>query len=331
VKGIRAGGSADPAAVAAAVESDLSDVPTGPVNIEGAQAGPAESSPAISSGGLDWEESEPSAVIPAAVADNLAESGAVATTNRPPGQDDLGGWSESLVGWIPEESRMGPLPTEKSKLGLIIAAGVAALVVGGGGIVAAVVMSGDDDPEEVAKAPEAEPVAKAPEPQAQPVSEHEPEIMLDDQDLVLDDEDLEAYEKDHENDAAGAKPETKTTRKKKDTSTAAPPAFREKVPSGPVVNLNAGMVRREIAQNMFHVHRCYDQALKRNPNLAGRYAVTITISLGGRVSRVVIDKDTLRHPGVANCVKRKIRAWRFPIKGRLSHATEVSFPVRFKT
>jgi hypothetical protein len=90
------------------------------------------------------------------------------------------------------------------------------------------------------------------------------------------------------------------------------------------------MVRREIAQNMFHVHRCYDSALKADPTLEGRYSVTITIGVSGKVSRVEIDRDTLGSGGVASCVKRKIRAWRFPIKGQLSDPTEVSFPVSFK-
>lgn len=281
--------------------------------------------------------------MPPELAENLAASGATAAVstggsaiakNAPPG-GDVDGFSESLIGWIPEESRVAAMPKEeKSKAGLIIAAAVAALVVGGGGVAAAVMMGGDDEPEVAKTEPkdEAPPAEEEPtvaaiadggDGQEEPASDHEPEIVLDEDDLVLDPDEPPPEEK-----PAGPV----KTKKKSSSGTgggSSRPAIKEPTPSGPVVNLSAGMVRREIASNMFHVHRCYDGALKADPTLKGRYSITITIGISGKVTRVVIDKDTLGHPGVAKCVKRKVKAWRFPIKGRLSEPTEVGFPVKF--
>ncbi len=329
---------------AGAPEEELDDVTTPPRGLQvdaGAEAvSPTDSSPAISSAGLDWESEEPATtVMPPELAQNLAPatSGAAAVSQSAGARsaasdEDLQGWSESLVGWIPEESRIAAIPAEgSSRTGLIVAAVVAALVVGGGGVAAAVLLSGDDAPEvaaesapkppepggpAVAAPAESPPAESPPEP---PPSDHEPEIILDEDDLILEDDATDG------DPGASEQAPTKTTKKK-----SYKPPKTESSPSGPVVELSASTVRREIAQNMFHIHRCYDAALKRDPNLEGRYSVTITISTGGRVSRVVIDRDTLRHSGVASCVKRKIKDWRFPIKGRLAEATEVSFPVTFK-
>jgi hypothetical protein len=318
---------------------DLTTPPRGlPAGDAVEEPGPADSAPEISSEGLAWEpKSENSrSLMPAEIAESLSNSGAIATTpprpkNAPPGEA-IDGWSESLVGWIPEESRIAAMPeVEGSKSSLVLVAVIAAVVVGGGGIAAAVMLSGDE-PDPVAAAPEskapelAPAVAAAPDPEPQPelapepASDPEPELILDEDDLVLD----------GEGELKAADPSSTPTPTKKKKSSPRPASDVGSPASGPVVNLSAGMVRREIAQNMFHIHRCYDTALKRDNTLEGRYSVTITIGTNGRVSRAVIDRDTLGHPGVASCVKRKLKSWRFPLGGRLSEPTEVSFPVTFK-
>jgi hypothetical protein len=328
-------------AATAVPEEALDDVETSPRGlpheaaepVESPAPSPADSSPEISSEGLAWESKGENSrsVMPAELAESLSNSGAIPATssrptNAPPGED-LDGWSDSLVGWIPEESKIAAIPDDEgtsSKSSLVLVGVIAAVVVGGGGIAAALMMSGGDEPPPVAKAPEpkpepepAPPVAAAPEPE--PASDHEPELVLDEDDLVLEDD----------GELAEEAPEP-TAKKKKKSGRRRPARDVGEPASGPLVQLSANMVRREIAQNMFHIHRCYDSALKRDPTLQGRYSVTITIGKNGRVSRAVIDKDTLGHPGVANCVKRKLNSWRFPIKGHLSEPTEVSFPVTFK-
>jgi hypothetical protein len=273
-------------------------------------------------------DSAPALVVHDRLAAGPAPSSRAAINLTAPPGERLDGWSESLVGWIPEESRVGPMPAERRSAPTrsIIAGIAAALLVGGIGVGVALASRSDEPPAApVAAAPPAPtpapavvaaPIAAPPEP------ESEADLVLDEADLVLEEGDAVALEAPPAAGArsAGTKASKKTTR----------PALAEAVPDGPVVDLSSATIRRELARNMFHIHRCYDNALENNPSLQGRYKMTITIGLSGKVTGVAIDHDTLGHPGVAACVQRKVLEWRFPVRGRLARPTDVSFPVTFK-
>lgn len=58
------------------------------------------------------------------------------------------------------------------------------------------------------------------------------------------------------------------------------------------------------------VQSCYESELKLNPTLRGRLGVVINVS-AGRVTSVTIDDNGTGNKNVENCVKTKVRSWRF--------------------
>lgn len=58
------------------------------------------------------------------------------------------------------------------------------------------------------------------------------------------------------------------------------------------------------------IKACYDNALKANPNLAGRIEVDVDIN-GGRVSSATISQNTTNDAAFGTCVTSKVRSWRF--------------------
>jgi outer membrane biosynthesis protein TonB len=68
---------------------------------------------------------------------------------------------------------------------------------------------------------------------------------------------------------------------------------------------------------------CYDNELKKNPNLRGKLVVSITVLASGKVSEALVVEDSLGSPGVTNCVLSQIRGWQLPA---ISHGV-----TRFKT
>ena len=90
-------------------------------------------------------------------------------------------------------------------------------------------------------------------------------------------------------------------------------------------------VRASVLRNTNDIRRCYEtEGLPRNPALAGRMHLTLTIAPTGIVSDVSVDSLALRGPGtleVARCVAIRARNWRFE---RGNFATEThSFPLDF--
>jgi hypothetical protein len=70
-------------------------------------------------------------------------------------------------------------------------------------------------------------------------------------------------------------------------------------------------VRARSAQLQF----CYHEALARHPNLAGAVTMSITIAGTGEVTRVGVSERSWSGAGtdeVESCLRRKIRAWKFP-------------------
>lgn len=64
--------------------------------------------------------------------------------------------------------------------------------------------------------------------------------------------------------------------------------------------------------NRSAIQRCYEKALKSNPTLKGKIAVTFMINAKGRVEMVEISDDTMKNSSVSSCIKNLVRRWRFP-------------------
>ena len=102
----------------------------------------------------------------------------------------------------------------------------------------------------------------------------------------------------------------------------------------PAVDPDAGaafdpqLLARTIRSRLSEVRACYERALKRRPDIAGKLVLRFTITAAGTVSSVDIDEDTLRDPEVTACVRAAVQRWRFPAPARAG--AEVSFPFVFQ-
>lgn len=94
-------------------------------------------------------------------------------------------------------------------------------------------------------------------------------------------------------------------------------------------NIDSNAVSRTIRRAMGSVTTCYKRALRRNPELAGKIAIRITINSMGMVTSIEIDEDTLGDPQVISCITGLAKRWRFPPpKGGTS---TVSVPFVFRS
>lgn len=88
-------------------------------------------------------------------------------------------------------------------------------------------------------------------------------------------------------------------------------AGRPEIDEGTV---DRGSISRFIRARLKSVTSCYEAELKRNPTLKGKLLIRIVINTRGMVGGISIEQDTLRSPAVVNCVRNRIRPWRFPVK-----------------
>ncbi|MFV8750771.1 AgmX/PglI C-terminal domain-containing protein [Nannocystaceae bacterium ST9] len=87
-------------------------------------------------------------------------------------------------------------------------------------------------------------------------------------------------------------------------------------------------VSATIRQRMSGLQACYEKALRTQPNLKGKMSYTITINVQGRVTKVVIEEDTVGDASVRSCTEAKIKDWRFFAEGA-EESSEVTFSVSF--
>lgn len=76
--------------------------------------------------------------------------------------------------------------------------------------------------------------------------------------------------------------------------------------------LDKELVRRVVRQHLNEVRYCYEQALSRQPTLAGRVVVQFTIAPTGRVLVSALQSSSLEAPNVEACVVAATRRWEFP-------------------
>ncbi len=87
----------------------------------------------------------------------------------------------------------------------------------------------------------------------------------------------------------------------------------------------AGLVRSHLGD----VKGCFDQALRGNPQLAGKVVAHFTIESSGSLSSIRFESDTVGDGEMAACIQARIAAWRFPPPS--GGAVEVSFPFVFQS
>lgn len=72
------------------------------------------------------------------------------------------------------------------------------------------------------------------------------------------------------------------------------------------------VIKKVINQNRNQVRYCYEVELQRKPNLEGRVAMRWIIAATGFVAQVQVKESTLGSRAVENCIKSKIKTWKFP-------------------
>ncbi|MBN2360373.1 MAG: AgmX/PglI C-terminal domain-containing protein [Deltaproteobacteria bacterium] len=92
-------------------------------------------------------------------------------------------------------------------------------------------------------------------------------------------------------------------------------------------NLDPKQITAAIKSRLSGIKQCYEQALKRNPKLAGKIIATFVIDENGRVTETRIDSDSLGDSSVASCIIGIIKRVRFPKPD--SGTVQASFPFVF--
>lgn len=84
-------------------------------------------------------------------------------------------------------------------------------------------------------------------------------------------------------------------------------------------------VKRTVRRYLGQVKYCYEQALKRDPDVAGRIEVRWSVE-SGRAHDLQVVTNSTGHEELANCVQSRVARWRFPntVEG------EVTWPFVFR-
>lgn len=92
-------------------------------------------------------------------------------------------------------------------------------------------------------------------------------------------------------------------------------------------NLDPKQITAAIKSRLPGIKQCYEQALKRNPKLAGKIVITFVIDENGRVAEARVDSDSLGDGQVASCIAGLVKRVRFPKPD--SGTVQASFPFVF--
>ena len=75
--------------------------------------------------------------------------------------------------------------------------------------------------------------------------------------------------------------------------------------------LSSEVVKRIVRRYVAVLRRCHEQALTRDPSIAGIVDLRLTVAVPGRVTNVVV-AGTIRDKGMKDCLAAKARLFRFP-------------------
>jgi TonB family protein len=92
--------------------------------------------------------------------------------------------------------------------------------------------------------------------------------------------------------------------------------------------VDAFVVRDKIRKDLPKINRCYESALRYEPELAGKVKVRFAVMRKGYVKGVQVVENTTGHPGMERCVARVVSAIRFPSR-RTGKSLRFTFPFVF--
>ena len=91
--------------------------------------------------------------------------------------------------------------------------------------------------------------------------------------------------------------------------------------------IEPNLVEKTIKRQRFQLQLCYELALRRNSSTAGTMEWRWRIGTRGDIDGVALVASTVHDARMAECIRQKIAAWRFPRPRRGS--VEVSYPFEF--
>lgn len=94
--------------------------------------------------------------------------------------------------------------------------------------------------------------------------------------------------------------------------------------------IDGDIVRRIFRAHINEIRHCYNQALARNPETAGRVVVELEIGVAGTVEKAEAASTSFADDDLGTCIRATVRRWRFPKPddGRIIH---VSVPLVLHT
>jgi TonB family protein len=92
--------------------------------------------------------------------------------------------------------------------------------------------------------------------------------------------------------------------------------------------VDASVVRQTIRRDLPKIHRCYESALRYEPELSGKVKIRFAVLRKGYVQGVRVLENTTGHSGVERCVARVVSSIRFPSR-RSGKALSFTFPFVF--
>jgi TonB family protein len=92
-------------------------------------------------------------------------------------------------------------------------------------------------------------------------------------------------------------------------------------------DIDQGRLAAFVKARMGSIKACYENALKRNPNLKGKISIRFTILETGGITDVTAAQNSLGQPEVAACIMNTMRSWRTQF--RPSGPVTVEYPFVF--
>lgn len=89
--------------------------------------------------------------------------------------------------------------------------------------------------------------------------------------------------------------------------------------------LDKDIIRRIVRTHIKEVRYCYDKALRKDSNAAGKVVIDFEISPTGKVTRAEVKSTTLDDKDVGKCIASATKRWKFP-KPKGGGKVSVSYP-----
>ena len=98
--------------------------------------------------------------------------------------------------------------------------------------------------------------------------------------------------------------------------------------AGSYGHIDAFVVRQKISKDLPKINRCYESALRYEPELAGKVSLRFAVVRTGLVKGVQVLENTTGNDNVERCVARVVNAIRFP-RRRTGKSLRFTFPFVF--